>query len=148
MAVDEVGQPTTRHELERLLAATGALVVDANLQARDEVAGTGDAVADLVEVDAGVCVEEFAVGEEADTGAGLGLGDLLDLVEFVARSELACLGVHVAGDTVAERQLPGVAFAVHLGDQARGEGVDHRCADAVEAARCPVGTATELATGV
>jgi hypothetical protein len=66
-AVDEVGQPTTRHELERLLAATGALVVDANLQA-DEVAGTGDAVADLVEVDVGVCGEEFAVGEKADTG--------------------------------------------------------------------------------
>ena len=53
-----------------------------------------------------------------------------------------------AGLAAAEGHLVGLAAAVHLDVQAGGQGVDHRGADAVQAAGGGVGAAAELAAGV
>ena len=57
--------------------------------------------------------------------------------------------LHVAGRVAALELLPvDLAVAAHLGDEALGERVDDRDADAVQAARDLVAVAAELSAGV
>ena len=100
-----------------------------------------------------VAQEDLAVGPEPDAGAGDLLRDPADLAqarppgEAGAGAGLAWSG-ELAGDAAAEAGRPGVAVPVHLDVQPRGQRVDHRRPDPVQAAGSGVGAAAELAARV
>ena len=99
----------------------------------------------------GVLEEDLPVGPVADRGSrSSSSGDLADDSQPVTSAErrVGPCAVEDAGVAAAEGHRVDLAAAVHLDVEPRGEGVDHRGADAVQAAGGGVGAAAELAAGV
>jgi hypothetical protein len=133
-----------------------ALVPDGQLQARDEEGGLAGTGRQFVVGELGVRGEDLPVGPVPDPGAGDPPLCLADHVQHGVVDERFERGSRIRAGSVleapwlspAERHLVRLAAAVHLGIKPGGEGVDHGSADAVQAARCGVGSAAELASGV
>ncbi len=113
-----------------------------------------------VDVELGALDEDLVVGPVADPGPGGPPAGPADDGELAATLEgrervggvLGPLGAgdvgELAGLAAPEAHRPDLAAPVDLDVEARGERVDDRGADAVEAARGGVGAAAELAAGV
>ena len=114
----------------------GALVTHDELDALVEERHLAQAGGDGLEVVVGV-LEDVLRGVPGHRRAGALAG--------LHRADLLEVGI---GDAELEGLAPQVAAVPDLRDQARGERVDHRDADAVEAAGDLVAAAAELAAGV
>ena len=137
-----------------------ARVADDDGQARHEERGLPGPGDQAVEVEGGVLEEDLVVGPVAHPGAGdaaPGAADDLEhaLVDVRGEGVLGVLGAPGAGDVgerarlaAAEAHRVGLAAAVDLDVEARGQRVDDRGADAVQAAGCRVRAAAELAARV
>ena len=140
----------------RFIGATRSgrtFVADADGETGNEIGGLPGAFGDRGEAEPRVADEYLPVGPEPGAGAGDLLRDATELAQARPPGEAgagAGLAVvrELAGDAAAEAGRPGVAVPVHLDVQARGQGVDHRGADAVQAAGGRVGAAAELAARV
>ena len=129
------------------------LITDADGEAGHEIGGLPGAFGDRGEAEPRVAHEDLAVGPEAGAGAGDLLRDAAELAQARPPGEAGpgaglTMVRELARDTAAEAGRPGVTVPVHLDVQARGQGVDHRRPDAVQAAGSGVGAAAELAARV
>ncbi len=135
-----------------LVVGRGAqpLVHDADAQAGHQVGGLPGPLGQRLESPAGAGHEDLRVGPEPGPGAGHGPGDAPALAQARAGLErrVRAVGGELARHAPAEAGRPLAAAAVHLDLQAGRQGVDHRGADAVQAARRGVGAAAELAARV
>jgi len=129
-------------EVQRVLGGNVVAVVDeqrvalpANLHAAEQIGlGTGHAV-QRARLQAGAVAEDFRVGMEQHGGAAPVL-------------HRAHLGDRAQRRATAEFLAIQLALARHLDHQAVGQGIHHRDADAMQAARHLVGVAAELAARV
>ena len=128
-----------------------------SLQPGDQEGGLPGAGGEFVVGELRVRGEDLPVGPVADPGAGdaaLGLADDVEHgavdegLEHGGRVRPGARVLEAAGFAAPEGHLVGLAAAVHLDVQPGGQGVHHRGADAVQAARGRVGAAAELAAGV
>ncbi len=134
--LDEVDDPAGVAVGDRLGAVVGALVLEADLEALVEEGHHLQPLEDGAGGELGG-LEDGGVGPERHGGAGAATGGVAHHLELAGG--LAAVG---------EGHLVVLAVAVDLDDEPRGEGVDDRDADAVEAARHLVALAAELAATV
>ena len=85
--IDEVGQSSSGYKFERFSILTRAFVDHPRLQARYQEAGLDDTVANFVELDTGVEIEELPIGPEPNSCSRFGFADPLDLLNLVAGPE-------------------------------------------------------------
>ncbi|CAM5503630.1 hypothetical protein KAURM247S_01557 [Kitasatospora aureofaciens] len=133
-----------------LLALGEPLVTHDDGKSGDEEGSLPGAVVQVLQGQLGVLEEDLPVGPVADPGAGAGLGHLAGPGEAVGGLEGRVRGGlgEDAGGAAAEADRVGVAVAVDLDVQPRGERVDDRGADAVQTAGGRVRAAAELAARV
>jgi len=138
-------------ELEPLVPAVlGAAVGDVEGEARHQERRLPGARDQLRHRQAGVLEEDLPVGPVPLPGARDAPGDPADLAQAGLRGEggvRPVAGEH-PGDAAAEAGGPGRAPPVHLDVESGAQRVDHRRADAVEAAGGRVGARAEFAAGV
>ena len=128
-----------------------ALVADDELEARDDERRLPGAADQALQLEPGVLGEDLPVRPEADPGAGPALGDPLALAgQAGLRGERRAgpVAVEDAGHAALEGQALLRWRPVDVDVHPRRERVDHRQADAVQAAGGDVGPAAELAAGV
>ncbi len=137
-----IGGPELLHQVgaqiagvEPLLLLAGLLVVKAHAQARAQHRLGLEHALDIRHREA-VGIEELRIRPEAHRGAGVALPDAADHLE---------LGMHA---TVAKADVVFLAAAPHPALQVLRQRVDHRDADAVQAAGEFIGAFGELAAGM
>ena len=122
----------------------------AHRKPRHEVGGLAGTLGQRAERDLRVAQEDLPVRPEPDPGARHPLGDPAHLTQ-ARRGGERCLRTwarELARHAAPEADGVGVAAAVDLHVQPRGERVHHRSPDPVQSAGGGVGTAAELAAGV
>ena len=131
--------------VERLLVlVTGPLVVEADGEARVQERHHLEAFHDRGRAELDL-LEHVGIGPERDGGAGVTALRLRDRPQLPLRHA----GIDLGALLLRRVDLPvGVAVAVDLEHEARRERIDHRDADAVQAARDLVPTVAELAARV
>ena len=130
-------------------------LADADGQARHQVGGLPGSLGERIEAELGVLNEHLAVRPEPDPGPGgppdsAALSWAAELAQPRLPGEVRVRAGpgELAGDAAAEAGRPGVSLPVHLDVQPRGQRVDDRGADAVQAARGRIRAAAELAARV
>ncbi len=141
----ELGDAAVVAEL-LLVRLVTAPVADDDLKAGHEERGLASSRDELLIGELGALDEDLRIGPVAHTRTGLGLGHLADLAQLVGGRELGVgtlTGEHTR-DAATEGHRPGRAALVDLDIEPRRQRIDHRRADAVEAAGRDVGATAEL----
>jgi hypothetical protein len=129
----------------------GPLVADHQLEPRHDVGGLAGAADQAVHLEPGVLGEDLAVRPEPDPGARPPLRDPRALAGEAGPGRergSRAVAVEDARHAALEREPLLRGRAVDVDVHPRGEGVDHRQADAVQATGGDVGAAAELAARV